>query len=107
MVGPTALGLETLRFHDLRHATAAFLIAAGAHPGAIMERLGHSSITVTIDTYGHLLRSLDDELTDALEARFQSTPRDDLRGVCGAAATDIGLETGRDPCYCKDLRWSG
>ncbi len=66
------LGLESLRFHDLRHTCAAFLIASGAHPRAIMERLGHSSITVTMDTYGHLLPSLDDELTDALEARYRS-----------------------------------
>lgn len=66
-----AVGLEKLRFHDLRHTCAAFLIDSGAHPRAIMERLGHSSITVTMDVYGHLLPSLDDELTDALEARFR------------------------------------
>ena len=65
------VGLEGLRFHDLRHTCAAFLIAGGAHPRAIMERLGHSSITITMDTYGHLLPSLDDELTDALEQRFR------------------------------------
>lgn len=40
-----------------------------------MERLGHSSITVTMDTYGHLLPSLDDELTEALEGRFRSISR--------------------------------
>ncbi|MBT5320703.1 MAG: site-specific integrase [Chloroflexi bacterium] len=67
-----AVGLETLRFHDLRHTCVAFLIASGAHPRAIMERLGHSSITVTMDVYGHLLPSLDDELTDALETRFRN-----------------------------------
>lgn len=66
-----SVGLPRLRFHDLRHTCVAFLIAAGAHPRAIMERLGHSSIAVTMDTYGHLLPSLDDDLTDALEARYR------------------------------------
>jgi integrase len=46
------------RFHDLRHSYAAMLIAQGAHPRAIMERMGHSTITVTLDTYGHLCPSL-------------------------------------------------
>lgn len=42
-------------FHDLRHTAAALAIAAGAHPKAIQARLGHSSIGVTMNTYGHLI----------------------------------------------------
>ena len=61
---------ETTRFHDLRHTAAAFMIAANAHPRAIMERLGHSSVTVTLGTYGHLLPSLDEELTRKLDAQW-------------------------------------
>ncbi|HET6875571.1 MAG TPA: site-specific integrase [Acidimicrobiales bacterium] len=56
-----------VRFHDLRHTYAGFLIAEGAHPKAIMERMGHSSITVTLDRYGHLLPSLEEHLTNALD----------------------------------------
>ena len=41
-------------FHDLRYSYAAMLIAEGAHPRAIMKRLGHSTIQVTLGTYGHL-----------------------------------------------------
>jgi integrase len=67
-----AAGLdERIRFHDLRHTCAALLIAQGAHPRAIMERLGHSTITVTMDVYGHLLPSLDQALTDGLDATYQ------------------------------------
>jgi integrase len=44
-----------LRFHDLRHACAGLLIAQGAHPKVIQERLGHASIAITMDRYGHLL----------------------------------------------------
>ena len=61
---------ETTRFHDLRHTAAAFMIAANAHPRAIMERLGHSSVNVTLGTYGHLLPSLDEELTRKLNAQW-------------------------------------
>ena len=65
-------GLPELRFHDLRHTCVAFLIESGAHPRAIMERLGHSSVAVTLDTYGHTLPSLDDDLTVALESRYRA-----------------------------------
>jgi integrase len=41
-----------LRFHDLRHTCASLLIAQGAHPKLIQARLGHSSITITLDRYG-------------------------------------------------------
>ena len=44
-------------FHRLRHTHASLLIAAGVHLKVIQERLGHSSIQITADTYGHLLSS--------------------------------------------------
>lgn len=67
-----AAGLpSTLRFHDLRHTCASLCIALGAHPKAIQERLGHSSITVTLDRYGHLFPKLDEALTDRLDALRQ------------------------------------
>jgi integrase len=49
------------------------LIAQGAHPRAIMERMGHSTITVTLDTYGHLLPKVDGALDDAIDAMYQSS----------------------------------
>ncbi|MDH3755758.1 MAG: tyrosine-type recombinase/integrase, partial [Acidimicrobiia bacterium] len=66
-------GLDpALRFHDLRHTAAALMVEMGAHPRAMMERLGHSSVTVTLDTYGHLLPSLEESLTEALDDRLRS-----------------------------------
>ncbi len=44
-----------LRLHDLRHTYAAMLLTAGAPVAYVKEQLGHSSITVTVDTYGHLI----------------------------------------------------
>jgi integrase len=55
------------RFHDLRHTCASLLIAQGVHPKAIQERLGHSSIMVTMDIYGHLY----DDHEDAMMAGLQ------------------------------------
>ena len=49
--------LSRIRFHDLRHTHASLLIAAGVHPKAIQARLGHASITTTLNVYGHLMPS--------------------------------------------------
>jgi len=56
-----------LRTHDLRHTCASLLIQLGAHPKAIQERLGHRSITVTMDVYGHLFPSIAEALTERLD----------------------------------------
>jgi len=69
-----------VRFHDLRHTYAGFLIAQGAHPKAIMERMGHSSITVTLDRYGHLLPSLEEHLTEALNRSGKAAAKRRLSG---------------------------
>ena len=51
-------GLPRFRFHDLRHTAATFLLAQGVDPRTIMETLGHSQISLTMNTYGHVLPSL-------------------------------------------------
>ena len=58
---------EDLRFHDLRHTCASLLIEQGAHPKEIQARLGHSSITTTLDRYGHLMPSLGHQLSADLD----------------------------------------
>ena len=66
-------GLPPVRIHDLRHTCATLLIAQGAHAKAIQRHLGHSSIQITFDTYGHLLPDEQDRVADALDATFRST----------------------------------
>ena len=44
-----------IRFHDLRHTAATFLLAQGVDPRTIMETLGHSQISLTLNTYSHVL----------------------------------------------------
>ncbi|RYJ29403.1 integrase [Streptomyces sp. L-9-10] len=56
------------RIHDLRHTHVAWLIGANVPLPAIQLRLGHESISTTVDRYGHLVRALDDEITAAVEA---------------------------------------
>lgn len=67
---------EPLRFHDLRHTHAAILIAQGEHPKVIQLRLGHSSIQVTLDTYGHLFEGIDQAAADRLNTILSETIND-------------------------------
>ncbi len=53
--------------HDLRHTCASLLIDLGAHPKVIQEWLGHKSITVTIDVYGHLFPLLSEAPAERLD----------------------------------------
>ena len=86
-------GLSPCRFHDLRHTCAALLIANGAHPRAIMERLGHSSVTVSLDRYGHLFPSLDEQLTDGLETTWTENLAANPRPQAQIAPFRIGSST--------------
>ena len=58
-------------YHDLRHTHAAMLIRMGVQPKVIQERLGHSSIKMTMDLYGYLMPGLQESVADALDADFQ------------------------------------
>jgi integrase len=69
------------RFHDLRHTYAAMLIEQGAHPRAMMERLGHSTIQVTLGTYGHLFPNLEESLDHALNKVFTTAEPTPARNV--------------------------
>ena len=59
---------DDLRFHDLRHTFATMLLAAGVHAKVVSEMLGHASITITLDTYSHVLPDMQDSAADAMEA---------------------------------------
>lgn len=58
---------KTPRIHDLRHSHVSWLIAAGVNLAAIQRRLGHESITTTVDRYGHLSPETDDAISAALD----------------------------------------
>ncbi|MDX2027174.1 MAG: tyrosine-type recombinase/integrase [Alphaproteobacteria bacterium] len=64
-------GLPRIRFHDLRHSHATQLLAAGIHPKIAQERLGHSTITTTLDLYSHVTDTMQDDAAAKLDAAFR------------------------------------
>jgi integrase len=52
------VGLIGIRFHDARHTHASLMLKQGIHPKIVQERLGHSTIAVTLDTYSHVAPGL-------------------------------------------------
>ena len=64
-------GLEYMRFHDLRHSTATILLTAGVHPKVVQERMGHSTIAMTMDIYSHVLPSMQQEAADKIDDMFR------------------------------------
>jgi integrase len=63
-------GLPEIRFHDLRHFFSSMLIAQGESPKYISDQLGHASIQITFDTYGHLFPQAKAEASAKLEERM-------------------------------------
>lgn len=59
----------TLRFHDLRHTFASLMIAEGAHPKELQEQMGHSTVMITLDRYGHVFPQRRSELAAKLDVR--------------------------------------
>lgn len=59
--------LPPVRFHDLRHTHATQLLKQGVHPKIVSERLGHSNISITLDTYSHVLPGMQESAIEALD----------------------------------------
>lgn len=70
-------GLPNMHFHDLRHSAATILLSMGVHPKILQELLGHSQISITLDTYSHVLPSMQREVMDKLNKLFQGDNEDD------------------------------
>lgn len=64
--------LPRMRFHDLRHSCASLLLTQGVAPRVVMETLGHSRISVTMDTYTHVMPALQREAADAIDRSLGS-----------------------------------
>lgn len=65
-----------IRFHDLRHTAATLLISEGLPVKVISDRLGHSKISTTMDTYGHYIKTADEKAAESLDKLF-NTEKDD------------------------------
>lgn len=56
-----------IRLYDLRHTCAALLLSRGQHPKLVQELLGHANISITLDTYSHVLPGMGDGLADVMD----------------------------------------
>jgi len=69
-----AVGLSELHPHELRHTAASLAIASGADVKVVQQMLGHSSATMTLDTYGHLWPDDDDRIRASIDAAYRDQP---------------------------------
>ena len=65
-------GLPHLTFHGLRHAHATFMLTAGVHPKVVSERLGHATVSTTLDLYSHVVPGLQEDAALALDEKLNS-----------------------------------
>lgn len=68
-------GLPDIRVRDLRHSHASLLLASGVNPKLVQERLGHSSIALTLDTYSHVIPSLQEEVARRMDDLMNQVQR--------------------------------
>ena len=66
-----SIGIPRIRFHDLRHSHATQLLLAGVHPKVAQERLGHSTITTTLDLYSHVTDTMQSDAAQRLDAALR------------------------------------
>ena len=64
--------LPIIRFHDLRHTAATIMLSQGVHPKIVQERLGHSTISMTLDTYSHVLPTMQKEAVEKLDRLYRT-----------------------------------
>ena len=58
--------LPEIRLHDLRHSHATLALRAGIHPKVVSERLGHATVSITLDTYSHAIPALQEEAAERI-----------------------------------------
>jgi integrase len=64
-----------VRLHGLRHSHASILVKAGEHPKVVQERLGHASISITMDTYSHVMQGIQEQAAAKLDDVFVAAHR--------------------------------
>ena len=67
--------LPRIRLHDLRHSYATLALKAGVHPKIVSERLGHSTIAITLDLYSHVAQGLDADAAELIASRIYGSSK--------------------------------
>jgi integrase len=73
LIGQTSL--PRLRLHDLRHAHATHLLAAGINPKIASERLGHSKVGITLDLYSHVMPGMQEDAVAKVDAALRAAKK--------------------------------
>lgn len=84
-----------VRFHDLRHSHATQLLLAGVHPKVAQERLGHSTISTTLDLYSHVTTTMQEDAASRLDSAF----RDAIRAIAERR------RPARDHIHSNQMTW--
>ena len=79
-------GLSGITFHGLRHSAVGYMIELGAHPRVVQQRAGHSSVRTTLDVYGSVFPSVDEEVAVGLGAVLEPRVISVSRGGSGTGA---------------------
>jgi integrase len=74
-------GLPPMRFHDMRHSAATLLLSMGVNPKVVQELLGHSSITMTLDVYSHVLPSMQEDAMNKMNDLFHHPDEGENKGA--------------------------
>lgn len=69
----TRAGVKPIRLHDARHTHASLMLKQGIHPKIVQERLGHSTISITLDTYSHVAPGLQEAAAKLFDAAFTAS----------------------------------
>ena len=83
-----AAGRPQMRFHDLRHSAASLLISQGASTRAVMETLGNSQVSITMDLYGHVFDSVKRETADLMDRALKTRSKRDSEPVAATVAAE-------------------
>jgi integrase len=105
-----AIGVPDLYPHQLRHTAASLAIAAGADVKVVQQMLGHSSATMTLDTYGHLFEDRLDEVGDAMDRARRAAQERRNRLLALPSVAPVLPEpdpAGNEEAAPSALRWSG
>ena len=76
-----SLGFKGTRLHDIRHAHATILLEQGVHTKIVQERLGHSSVSTTLDIYSHVVPSLQQAAARKIDEGLEGTPTEEQTEV--------------------------
>jgi hypothetical protein len=91
--------LTAMRLYDLRHTTATLLLGQSVHPRVVMETLGHSQVSLTLDSYSHVLLSLQEEAARSIDAAIgcqddqsAADQREEIEDSLGILVSRVGIE---------------